>query len=96
MPPCQSEIPHMRVLRRNWQKKKIVFVSISVERIKSEREDMVKELNMGGVQLYVGDDSFIDAFNVKTIPRFILVYKKGRVVNLKMSCPSIRKRWIYW
>lgn len=91
-PPCRSEIPHVKVLEEKLAKKKIVFVSISVERVKREWEEAVKELNMGGIQLYVGrDDAFIEAFNVKTIPRFILVDKKGRVVNLKMPRPSNSK-----
>ena len=91
-PPCRSEIPHVKVLEEKLAKKKIVFVSISVERVKREWEEAVKELDMGGIQLYVGrDDAFIEAFNVKTIPRFILVDKKGRVVNLKMPRPSNSK-----
>ena len=50
---------------------------------------MVKELKMEGLQLYIGrDEAFLNAFGVKTIPRFILVDKKGRIVNLKMPRPS--------
>lgn len=88
-PPCRSEIPHMRILEEKLAKKKIVFVSISVDRVKKEWEEMVKELKMEGLQLYIGrDEAFLNALGVKTIPRFILVDKKGRIVNLKMPRPS--------
>ena len=77
-PPCRSEIPHVKVLEEKLAKKKIVFVSISVERVKREWEEAFKELNMGGIQLYVGrDDAFIEAFNVKTIPRLFWWTRKG-------------------
>ena len=69
--------------------KKIVFVSISCDKDKAAWEKMVKEKGLEGVQLHNGGDrALMDAFGVKFIPRFILLDKKGKVVNANMTRPS--------
>ena len=44
---------------------------------------------MGGIQLHAGGDrGLLNAYEIKGIPRFILVDKEGKIVNLNMSRPS--------
>ena len=44
---------------------------------------------MTGYQWWIaGDNSFMFAFQVSSIPRLILLDKKGRVVDLKLPKPS--------
>ena len=69
--------------------KKIVFVSISCDKDKAAWEKMVKEQGLGGVQLHNGGDrEFMTAFGIRGIPRFILLDKKGKIVNPNMTRPS--------
>ncbi len=89
--PCLGEIPHLQKLEEAFKGKKIHFVSISIDRenAKSKWKKMIADKKMGGIQLFaIQNDSFIKAYKVNSIPRFILIDPKGNVVNDKMSRPS--------
>lgn len=87
--PCKGEIPHLQRLEEKMHGRKIVFVSISCDANRLAWERMVNEKKLGGIQLQIeGDNAFLSAFGVEGIPRFILLDKKGRVVNAWMSRPS--------
>lgn len=87
--PCCSEIPHLQQLEKSFEKKKIVFVSISVDRDVNVWKRVVKERGMKGIQLHYGSNGrFMEFFEIENIPRFILLDKKGRLVNGRMTKPS--------
>ena len=87
--PCKAELPHLKELEKKMHGKKIVFVSISCDKDKAAWEKMVKEKELGGVQLHNGgDQEFMKAYLITGIPRFILLDKKGKIVNAKMTRPS--------
>ena len=87
--PCCNEIPYLQKLEGKMHGKKITFVSVSWDRDRTAWVNMQKEKGMGGVQLhFANDESFFREFGVQFIPRFILLDKKGRVVNAYMTRPS--------
>lgn len=87
--PCIGEIPHLQNLEKRFQGKKIVFVSISCDDSKREWKEYVKKHALEGVQLnFDMDRRFRDAYGVKNIPRFILLDKKGNIINPDMTRPS--------
>lgn len=87
--PCKREIPYLQELEKKMHGKNIVFVSISCDKSKADWEKMVKEKGLGGVQLHIGDDrSFMEAYGIKGIPRFILLDKEGKIINPNMTRPS--------
>ena len=52
---------------------------------------MVKDLDLGGVQLYADNNfesDFITAFEINAIPRFILIDPEGNIVNADADRPS--------
>ena len=76
-------------LEEKYGKKNIYFVSISCDRDKAAWEKMVKEDKLGGIQLHNGgDNTFMDAYMITGIPRFILLDKEGKIINAKMTRPS--------
>ena len=87
--PCIAEISHLQRLERVFKRKRIVFVSISCD---DDREAWLNYLRcnkMGGIQLnFDGNPMFRGAYGVKAIPRFILLDKKGRVIDPNMTRPS--------
>lgn len=87
--PCKGEIPYLKKLEEKMHGKKIVFVSISCDQDKAAWEKMVKDQNLGGVQLHnAGDKAFMEAFGITGIPRFIMLDKKGNILKAKMIRPS--------
>lgn len=87
--PCKMEIPFMKELEKKFRGKKIAFVSISSEKNKGKWGEMVRIMEMTGIQINTGgDQSFMEAYRIAGIPRFILLDKKGRILNLNMTRPS--------
>ncbi len=84
--PCIAEIPSLKKLEKDFEDRNISFVSISIddarrhggsmERAHEKWESMVKEEELGGIQLFAPDgwkSEFIEAYKITGIPRFILV-----------------------
>lgn len=90
--PCKGELPHLKKLEETFEGKDVVFVSISLDEPKNKEkwEAMVRDEQLGGVQLYGGGGStkIAQDFKINAIPRFILIDKKGNVVNATAPRPS--------
>lgn len=87
--PCKGEIPHLQKLEETFKGMNIAFVSISCDRDKAKWEEMVKEQNLGGIQLWGDQDNeFLRKYRVNGIPRFIFLGPDGRIVNPDMTRPS--------
>lgn len=87
---CRQEIPYLKKLDEDYKDAQIVFLSLSVDQDKAKWEKMVKEQSMSGVQLHIGQNSsFQQAYKIEGIPHFILLDKEGRILDKKMSRPSM-------
>lgn len=90
--PCRAEIPFLKELEKSLHDKNIAFVSISTDSEKDHEKwrTFVKEKELTGIQLYAdrANMDFIKAFNVNTIPRFILIDPSGTVVDADAARPS--------
>ncbi|WP_455511276.1 TlpA family protein disulfide reductase, partial [Butyricimonas paravirosa] len=87
--PCRAEQPYLEQLIRKYEGENIVFVSISTDRDWKVWERFVKTEQLKGLQLYGGKgNSFIEAFVVRSIPRFILLDREGKIVEADMTRPS--------
>lgn len=103
--PCLAELPALKQAEKEYESKKVTFVSISVddgrgyknrsfEAAKKGWSKMIEEKEMGGVQLLSDKNwksDFITAFKVNSIPRFILIDPNGVVVNADAPRPSSPK-----
>jgi hypothetical protein len=55
---------------------------------------MVKEKELGGIQLFADNDwksDFVTGYKIKGIPRFILIDPNGNIVNASAPRPSSEK-----
>ncbi len=91
--PCRAEIPSLKKMETDFHGKNIEFVSVSVDAEKDHEKwkTFVTEKELGGIQLYAGKaelSDFIKAFEVNSIPRFILIDPKGVVVDADAKRPS--------
>jgi len=98
--PCTVEIPHLKKLEKQYHGKNIQFVSISVddarrsgsfEKAKQAWKKMIVDKEMGGIQLLsdsAWQSDFVQAYQIKGIPRFILIDPNGNIVNPDAPRPS--------
>lgn len=90
--PCRAEIPFLKELEKGLHDKNIAFVSISTDSEKDHEKwrTFVKEKELTGIQLYAdrANMDFIKAFNVNSIPRFILIDPTGIVLDADAARPS--------
>lgn len=97
--PCIREIPSLKNIEKEFHNKNIEFVSISTdesrrsggtwEAAEKKWRDFVKENQLGGVQLWAGQDfSFQQAYQISGIPRFILIDPQGNIVDANAPRPS--------
>lgn len=91
--PCRGEIPFLQKLEKEYEGKKIVFLSMSIDTQKDfeKWKTFVKEKNLGGVQVIADKDwqsDFVTKFGINGIPRFILIGPDGKVVHSNAARPS--------
>ncbi|HQZ23794.1 MAG TPA: TlpA disulfide reductase family protein [Flavobacterium sp.] len=91
--PCRAEIPALKKVEEKYHGKNIEFVSISIDKLKDHEKwkTMIKEKELGGVQLFADNDwnsKFILDYKIAGIPRFILVDPNGNIVKADAARPS--------
>jgi thiol-disulfide isomerase/thioredoxin len=91
--PCIAQIPALKKLEQEYKDKDVVFVSISVDREKDfeKWKTLVSEKDLSGIHLFADksfDSKFIKSFAISTIPTFILLDKKGKILERRTSKPS--------
>lgn len=89
--PCLQQIPYLQKLEEKFHNKAIKFVSLSIDSPNAESKwaQMIKDRNMGGIQLFAnGNIPFVQDYQISGIPRFILLDKKGNIVDADAPRPS--------
>lgn len=82
--PCIMQIPALKEVEEMYKDEDIQFVSISVDKEKDIQKwrNMVREKQLGGLQLYAGSDmKFHNEYKISTIPRFLLIGKEGELIS---------------
>ena len=87
--PCLGEIPSLQKLEEEYHGKNIIFLSVSVDTDKDAWMKMVKEDNLGGIQLWANGWSQITKdYAIFGIPRFMLFSADGKVISSDAPRPS--------
>ena len=91
--PCIAEIPSLKEIEEEYHGKNIQFVSTSIDKADDHDTwvEMVKEKELGGMQLMADKDwksDFVTDYQIKGIPRFILVDPEGNIVSADAPRPS--------
>lgn len=91
--PCIQEIPHLKKLDSIYADRNLKIVSISIDEKKDHEKwkKFVTDRELTGTQLFADSDwksSFVQDYQIKGIPRFILVDPKGNIVNPNAPRPS--------
>lgn len=95
--PCVKEIPHLEKLQDKYKDKNITFMSVSIDSPKDleKWKNYVSNHNLQGIQL-VGDNGYgsevTKKYNIKGIPRFLLIDADGNIVSANAPRPSDTKK----
>lgn len=86
--PCIREYPHMAELEKKMEGKNIIFIGISCDDVNWRWRGAMGGYRIKGNQWIMKDKAFMKAFKVDRIPRYILLDKEGRIVELHALRPS--------
>ena len=87
--PCKAEIPYLKKMEEDFHGKNIVFLSVSVDKDKSAWEQMVKNDQLKGLQLWAGQAmEFSTFYKITGIPRFMLFDTEGKILDINAKRPS--------
>ena len=94
--PCKAEIPSLKKVEKEYHGKNIEFVSASVDVAEDHAkwDTMIKEKELGGIQLLTDknwESQFVKEYGIKGIPRFILIDPNGNIVSAEAPRPSSPK-----
>ncbi len=89
--PCKSEMPHSLKMQQHFKGKDVVFVYLSSDRDPKAWENAVSQYKITGENYLVNGkvhNEYNKLFDVKYIPRYVLIDKQGNVVNATANRPS--------
>lgn len=91
--PCIQEVPFLQEIEKRYHGKNIAFASISIDNEKQRDawRKMVTDDGFSGIQLIADkafESDFILAYEINSIPRFILIDPEGKIVSSNAPNPS--------
>lgn len=89
--PCKGEMPHSLKLQEQFKDKDVAFVYISTDRDEAAWNNAIESMKITGEHFRVNKNVYTqmnDKFNVQYIPRYVLIDKKGNVVDANFKRPS--------
>ncbi len=91
-PPCRGEMPHSKQLHEQFKdNKNVVFLYITLDRTEDAWKNGIQKMDIRGYHWYPSEiqrQDFMTRFGISGIPRYMLIDKKGTVVNADASRPS--------
>ena len=92
--PCRKQFPYSKELKRKFskrQQKKIKFIYISIDNDYEKWKKSLGKLNIDGEHFISPanhSNSAANYFQASSIPRYILIDKNGKIVNMHAKRPS--------
>lgn len=88
--PCVKEFRYLNELKEKFKKDKIVFINICVNDTEANWRKTVQDEEIAGVNLYAPDNkiSFFQDYDLKSLPRYILLDKKSQIIDADAERPS--------
>ena len=91
--PCIKEIPALKELEAELHEENIEFVSVSIDKEKDKEKwlNFIEEKQLTGLQLMANGDwksDIASAYNIKGIPRFLLIDEAGKIISANAPRPS--------
>lgn len=91
--PCRAEIPFAKELHKKFEGKDIVFLNLCAASGKSAWEKLIKQYDLKGENYWLNneDDKILNSyFNIKGYPTYLIIDRKGKVIENNTLRPSSR------
>ncbi len=89
--PCMEEMPHYDELKEKYKNNPgIAFISLSIDDNIPAWKASVEKRKAGGYQWLINRNK-LDAYNIVSIPRILLIDKDFKVVDMNAPAPSAKK-----
>ncbi|MGV3527790.1 MAG: ABC transporter permease [Flavisolibacter sp.] len=88
--PCKREEPFFDELAKRYSGNNVGFISISIDEEKNDWLRDARSRSNRVMQLWASNavEDFQKSYAVQTIPRFMLIDPRGRIINAQMPPPS--------
>ncbi|GAB6009864.1 TlpA family protein disulfide reductase [Dysgonomonas reticulitermitis] len=92
--PCKREFPFLKKLEAEYHgNEDMVFIGVNVDISKDKQKwlNFLEKEGLPGIQIFAGDaanEAIMKPYNIKGIPRFILVGKDGKLIFADAPRPS--------
>lgn len=89
--PCRQQIPAAKTLEEKYKDKAVVFLAVSIDANEAAWRKCLTDFTPAGIQLLAKGDNgkFATEYNLTTIPRYILIDKKGNIASADAKRPSM-------
>lgn len=89
--PCMTEMPHSKELQEKMKDKQVVFVFLASKCTEKSWKATISQKQLSGEHFLLADKEYAllaDKFDVAGIPRYMIIDKKGMVVDDNAPRPS--------
>lgn len=90
--PCREEVPYFKKIIKEYQDDKIVFLNVSFDKDTQLWRKAVftnyTETNNNYKLINAEKSSFVQQYNIKYVPRYILIDKEGKIIDADAPRPS--------
>ena len=87
--PCIAQMPALKRLQKDYTKKRVTFLSVSVDTDKNSWIKMVTEENLGGLHMWAnGWSEITTSYAIFGIPRFMLIDFDGKIISVNAPRPN--------
>jgi len=89
--PCMAEMPHSKELQEKLKEKEVVFVFLAGRCSEVSWKATIAEKQLSGEHFMLADKEYAllaDKFNIAGIPRYMVIDKKGMIVDDNAPRPS--------
>jgi thiol-disulfide isomerase/thioredoxin len=89
--PCRAEMPDSKLLRNKFLNKDVVFLYLGVQSNEKVWKATIAELGIKGEHLLLSNNDYnaiAAKFQISGIPRYLLVNKKGQVIDDSAKRPG--------
>lgn len=89
--PCMGEMPYSKQLKESFKGKDIIFIYLACDCTVDSWKATIANKDINGVNLLLSNDDYGKLkrrFEISGIPHFLLINKKGEVINKNAPRPS--------